>query len=110
MGLFSAEPDVLAYGAACLRIVSYGYGFYAVGMIMVQAFNGAGDTSTPTWMNLFCFWFLQLPLAYALATWLELGPDGVFWAAAIAELDARGGRLGAVSPRRLEAQDRVTVV
>jgi putative MATE family efflux protein len=85
VGIFTTEPEVLAYGAACLRIFSYGYGFYAVGMIVVQAFNGAGDTNTPTWMNLFCFWLLQLPLAYALAEWLALGPHGVFWAGAIAE-------------------------
>jgi putative MATE family efflux protein len=85
VGIFTADPEVLAYGAACLRIISYGYGFYAVGLIMTQAFNGAGDTDTPTWMNLFCFWLLQLPLAYALAEWFALGPRGVFWAAAIAE-------------------------
>jgi putative MATE family efflux protein len=85
VGIFTADPAVLAYGADCLTIVSYGYGFYAVGMIVIQAFNGAGDTNTPTWLNLLCFWFLQLPLAYALARWLELGPQGVFWAAAIAE-------------------------
>ena len=71
--------------AAALRIVSYGYGFYAVGLIVTQAFNGAGDTSTPTWLNVLCFWVLQLPLAYVLAKWLELGPHGVFWAAAISE-------------------------
>ncbi len=105
VGLFSAEPDVLAYGAACLRIVSYGYGFYAVGMIMVQAFNGAGDTSTPTWLNLFCFWFLQLPLAYALATWLELGPDGVFWAVAIAESMLAVAAWVLFRRGRLEAQE-----
>jgi Na+-driven multidrug efflux pump len=85
VGIFTAEPDVLAYGAACLRIISYGYGFYAVGLIVVQAFNGAGDTSTPTWLNLFCFWILQLPLAYGLAEGASFGPAGVFWAAAISE-------------------------
>ena len=85
VGIFTEDPAVLAYGAACLTIISYGYGFYAVGMIVVQAFNGAGDTTTPTWLNLLCFWLLQLPLAYALASWLALGPHGVFWAAAIAE-------------------------
>jgi Na+-driven multidrug efflux pump len=85
VGIFTEDPAVLAYGAACLAIISYGYGFYAVGMIVVQAFNGAGDTNTPTWLNLLCFWLLQLPLAYGLARWLALGPNGVFWAAAIAE-------------------------
>jgi putative MATE family efflux protein len=85
VGIFTAEPDALRYGAACLRIISYGYGFYAVGLIVVQAFNGAGDTNTPTWLNLLCFWVIQLPLAYALAKGFELGPHGVFWAAAISE-------------------------
>jgi Na+-driven multidrug efflux pump len=83
VGLFSTEPEVLDYGAACLRIVSYGYGFYALGMIMIQAFNGAGDTDTPTWINFVFFWLLQLPLAYALAA--AMGPHGIFWAIAIAE-------------------------
>ncbi|MBN1238264.1 MAG: MATE family efflux transporter [Gammaproteobacteria bacterium] len=85
VGIFSTEPDVLANGAACLRIISYGYGFYAVGMIAVQAFNGAGDTSTPTWVNLIFFWLLQLPLASWLAGGAGLGPRGVFWAIAISE-------------------------
>ena len=85
VGIFTNDADVLRYGSDCLRIISYGYGFYAVGLIMVQAFNGAGDTGTPTWLNALCFWVLQLPLAYALAQVLALGPAGVFWAAAIAE-------------------------
>jgi putative MATE family efflux protein len=85
VGFFTSDPDVLRYGAACLRIVSYGYGFYAVGLIVTQAFNGAGDTSTPTRLNVLCFWVLQLPLAYGLAKWLALGPHGVFWASAVSE-------------------------
>jgi putative MATE family efflux protein len=85
VGIFTDDADARRYGADCLRIVGYGYGFYAVGLIMMQAFNGAGDTVTPTWLNAICFWVLQLPLAYALAEWLALGPDGVFWAAAISE-------------------------
>ena len=83
--LFSDEPAVVAYGIDCLRYVSYGYGFYAIGMIMVQAFNGAGDTNTPTWINLVCFWLLQMPLAYSLAQWYGLGPQGVFLAIMVAE-------------------------
>ena len=85
VGIFTDDADALRYGADALRIVAYGYGFYAVGLIMMQAFNGAGDTVTPTWLNAICFWLLQLPLAYALAQWLGLGPDGVFSAAAISE-------------------------
>jgi len=85
VGFFTTDAEVLRYGAAALRIVSYGYGFYAVGLIVTQAFNGAGDTSTPTWLNVLCFWVLQLPLAYVLAKWLALGPHGVFWAQAISE-------------------------
>jgi putative MATE family efflux protein len=83
--IFTSEPDVLAYGASALRVIGLGYPLYAVGLIMVQAFNGAGDTNTPTWINVLCFWLLQLPLAYALARTFELGPTGVFAAAAIAE-------------------------
>jgi Na+-driven multidrug efflux pump len=85
VGLVTDDAEALRYGADCLRIVAYGYGLYAVGLIMMQAFNGAGDTVTPTWLNAISFWALQLPLAYALAQWLALGPDGVFAAAAIAE-------------------------
>ena len=83
--IFTSEPDVLVYGASALRVIGLGYPLYAVGLIMVQAFNGAGDTNTPTWINVLCFWLLQLPLAYALARTFELGPTGVFAAAAIAE-------------------------
>ncbi len=85
VGLFSSDPEVLASGADCLRIVSYGYGFYALGMVLVQAFNGAGDTMTPTWVNLGCYWLFQIPLAYTLAYGLELGPRGVYLAILVAE-------------------------
>ena len=72
-------------GASALRLIGLGFPLYAVGMTMIQAFNGAGDTKTPTWMNVVCFWLLQLPLAYALARVVALGPTGVFAAAALAE-------------------------
>jgi putative MATE family efflux protein len=85
IGLFSADRAVMAAGADCLRIISYGYGFYALGMVLVQAFNGAGDTMTPTWINLGCYWMLQIPLAQALAVGAALGPRGVFLAILIAE-------------------------
>jgi len=83
--LFSTDLEVIAAGVACLRYVSYGYGFYAYGMVIVQAFNGAGDTMTPTVINLFCYWVLQIPLAIVLATATGLGATGVFLAITIAE-------------------------
>ncbi|MEM6795260.1 MAG: MATE family efflux transporter, partial [Acidobacteriota bacterium] len=66
------------------RIVSVGFPFYAFGMVLTQSFNGAGDTWTPTYLNLFCFWMLELPLGYTLAKHTEMGPRGVFFAIAIA--------------------------
>ena len=85
VGIFSDDMEVYAIGVECLRIISYGYLFYAMGMVIVQAFNGAGDTGTPTKINFFCYWLFQIPLAYYLAVPVELGPRGVFWAIAIAE-------------------------
>ena len=84
-GLFTEDPVVMAYGTTCLRILGIGYPLYAVGMIMIQALNGAGDTATPTVLNLFCFWVIQIPLAYWLADALQLGPDGVFVAVVVSE-------------------------
>jgi Na+-driven multidrug efflux pump len=69
----------------CLKYVSLGYPFYAWGMIMEQAFNGAGDTATPTWINLFCYWMLQIPLAWYLAQMAGMGPHGVYVAICGAE-------------------------
>ncbi len=83
--LFTNDPAVEAYGVNCLRFVSYGYVFYAYGMVMVQAFNGAGDTFTPTIINLFCYWLWQIPLAYGLAHPMGLGPSGVFLAITVSE-------------------------
>jgi len=83
--IFNGQPEVVAHGVACLRYVSYGYGFYAYGMVIVQAFNGAGDTTTPTVINFFCYWLFQIPLAYVLAFWAGLGATGVFLAITIAE-------------------------
>ena len=85
IGLFTADPLVLEVGIQCLRFISYGYGFFAVGMILVQAFNGAGDTMTPTWINLFCYWIFQIPLAYFLAGSMEMEATGVFLAITLAE-------------------------
>jgi putative MATE family efflux protein len=83
--LFTNEPEVLAYGTTCLRILGLGFPMYAIGMIITQALNGAGDTVTPTVINLICFWMLQIPLSYWLATTVELGPNGVFLAMVISE-------------------------
>jgi len=82
---FTQDSSVIPFGVDCLRMVSYGYGFYAYGMVLVQAFNGAGDTNTPTLINVFCYWLLQLPLAYIMAMPFGLGAQGVFLAITIAE-------------------------
>jgi putative MATE family efflux protein len=83
--LFTDDPEVITFGVACLVWVAIGYPFYAWGMVMVQSFNGAGDTFTPTAINFFCYWVLQLPLAFTLAHPAGLGPPGVFAAITIAE-------------------------
>jgi Na+-driven multidrug efflux pump len=71
---------VLPIGALALRTMSYGFLFYALGMVLTQSFNGAGDTWTPTWINLVCFWLFEIPLAYVLAIVAGLGPFGAFLA------------------------------
>src|SRR5258708_32712770 len=82
--IFTVNPQVASYGIDCLRIVSYGFLFYAYGMVLGQSFNGAGDTWTPTIINLFVFWLWELPLAYVLAIVFGLGPRGVFLSITIA--------------------------
>ena len=84
VSLFTSDPAIVPYGVACLRYVSYGFLFYAYGMVLTQAFNGAGDTWTPTWLNLFVFWLWEIPLAYLLARVLGWGPRGVFLAITVA--------------------------
>jgi putative MATE family efflux protein len=85
VGLFSSEPEVVRYGTSCIRILGIGYPMYAVGMIVIQAINGAGDTYTPSVLNFICFWVLQIPLAYWLAEPLGFGPNGVFMSLIVAE-------------------------
>lgn len=85
VGIFTGEPDTAAVGVSALRILSYGYVVYAWGMVLTQAFNGAGDTMTPTRINFVCFWLVQVPLAWALARPLEVGVEGVFWSVCLAE-------------------------
>jgi putative MATE family efflux protein len=83
--LFSQDPELVSIATSCLRVISYGYIFYGWGMVMMNAFNGAGDTVTPLWINLFCFWMCQIPMAYLLALRTGLATDGVFWSIAVCE-------------------------
>ncbi len=83
--LFSNESDVVGTGKIALQTISYGYLFYGLGMIMPQSFNGAGDTTTPTWINFISYWLVQIPIAYFLAVKLEMRETGVFWAIIVAE-------------------------
>jgi putative MATE family efflux protein len=83
--LFISDPAVVPLAASCLRIVSYGNIGYAYFMVMMQAFNGAGDTITPTIVNFFGFWLFEIPLAYVLAMPLGMKSNGAFFAIAIAE-------------------------
>ena len=84
VAIYTNDPRVAPYATDCLRTVSAGFVFFAYGMVLTQAFNGAGDTWTPTWMNLGCFWLWQIPLAWLLAIRLEMGPQGVFIAMTVA--------------------------
>jgi len=86
LSVFTDSPPVLEAGALCLRYISFCYIPYAYGMMMLQAFNGAGDTATPTRVNLIGYWVVQLPFAYALAHPLGFGPRGMYGAVALAEL------------------------
>jgi len=82
--LFTPDAAVVAQGGRCLRIVAAGFAFYAYGMVVSQAFNGAGDTRTPTWINLGCFWLGELPVALMLSRSFGLGPSGVYIAITLA--------------------------
>jgi putative MATE family efflux protein len=85
MGIFTADPAVIATGAEWLRILSYSLFVYGWWMVSVQAFNGAGDTLTPTWINVVFFWLIQIPLSWALAVPLQWQQSGVFWGVFISE-------------------------
>jgi Na+-driven multidrug efflux pump len=83
--LFTSDPSIVPLATACLRIISVGNIGYAYEMVILQAFNGAGDTVTPTILNFFGFLVLEIPLAYALAIPLGMHSNGVYWAIAVAE-------------------------
>jgi putative MATE family efflux protein len=85
MGIFSGDPAVIAIGAEWLRILSYSLFVYGWWMVSVQAFNGAGDTVTPTWINAVFFWLIQIPLSWLLAVGLDWQHSGVFWGVFISE-------------------------
>ena len=84
IGFFTTDPVVYGYGVEQLRIVSAGFLFYAYGMVLTSSFNGAGDTWTPTLLNLFCFWLWEIPLAWILSKVVGMGPTGVSIAIAVA--------------------------
>lgn len=86
VGAFNDTPSVVANGSLCLQIIAAGYIFYAYGMVVSNAFNGSGDTKTPTKINLISFWLYQLPVAYVLAIVLDFGAKGVFIAITTAEV------------------------
>jgi putative MATE family efflux protein len=99
VSLFTADAEVAAYAVRYLRIVSLGFPFYGYGMVVSQSFNGAGDTRTPTLINLLVFWALQIPLAWLLSHHTALGPHGVFTTLAISF---------SVSARDVEAHSRLS--
>jgi Na+-driven multidrug efflux pump len=80
---FTPDPGVREYATQGLRVVSAGFPFYAYGMVLTSSFNGAGDTWTPTLLNLFCFWLWEVPLAWVLSKHFGWGPVGVFASIAV---------------------------
>jgi len=85
ISVFTKDAAVHQVGKMALQIIGTGYTFYGIGMVMTQALNGAGDTKTPTLINLFGFWFFQIPLAYVLTEWTTMGSTGSFIAIPVAE-------------------------
>ena len=85
VGIFTDDPMILEHGVRCLRFISSGYVFFALGMVITQSFNGAGDTMTPTAINFFCYWVFQIPFVYLLAIVLKLETTGIYIGIALAE-------------------------
>jgi putative MATE family efflux protein len=85
ISFYTSDKVIAEYGSQALQIIGLGYIFYGIGMVMVQSLNGAGDTKTPTWINIVCFWMIQIPLAWLLAVYFKMGPLGAFIAIPSAE-------------------------
>ncbi|MBP6445198.1 MAG: MATE family efflux transporter [Saprospiraceae bacterium] len=85
IGFFTQDADVVNIGVRALQIIGSGFIFYGIGMVLIQALNGAGDTSTPTWINFVGFWMIQIPMAYLIQYYTDFGLDGIFAAVPIAE-------------------------
>jgi Na+-driven multidrug efflux pump len=85
IAIFTKDEEVHRYGTLALQTIGSGYIFYGIGMVMIQALNGAGDTKLPTWINFIGFWLFQIPLAYLLAKVFHLGPMGAFISIPVAE-------------------------
>ncbi|MEQ9104009.1 MAG: MATE family efflux transporter [Rhodothermales bacterium] len=98
VGIFVSEAGARAVGVQSIHILTLAYPIWAVSMVIIQAFNGAGDTSTPTWIHFLAFWVLQLPAAWYLALHQEMGPLGVFLA--IVAGQSAAAVMGAVMFRR----------
>lgn len=86
VGFFIDESVAAGYAVASIRIFALAYVAWGGGMAILQSFNGAGDTMTPTWINIFCFWLVQVPMAYFLAITIDMGPYGVFWAVCLSDV------------------------
>lgn len=85
VGFFTEDTHIKGFAKNALHIMSVGFVFYGIGMVTINAFNGAGDTWTPTWLNFFGFWMFQIPLAYVLSNYFKMGPKGVFISIPVAE-------------------------
>ena len=86
--LINIEPDVVEVATVSLRMFSLGCIFWGIGMVMMNAFNGAGDSKTPTYINLFWYWLIQVPLAWCFTNYLHWGPNGIFFAIVFTEISA----------------------
>lgn len=83
MSIFTQDPDVVALGSRGIKVLCVGYVSFGIAMVLQQAYNGAGDTITPTWLSAICFILVQIPLAYTLSVVLEMGPMGAYWSITI---------------------------